>query len=52
MGRYRGLEGPELAKDINTGAWRTQHYEVRVQPLDARNWFPISAFVDNLPISD
>jgi len=52
MGRNRGLEGPELAKDIATGAWRTQHYEVRVEPPDARNWFPISVFVDKLPSSD
>jgi hypothetical protein len=49
MGRFRGLNGPELAKDITTGAWRTQSYEVRVQPLDAPNWFPISAFLNKLP---
>jgi hypothetical protein len=49
MGRNRGLDGPELADDIATGAWRTHTYEVRTQPFDARNWFPISAFIAKLP---
>ncbi len=49
MGRNRGLDGPELAKDIATGAWRTQRYEVREEPLEARNWFAIAAFLQKLP---
>jgi hypothetical protein len=52
MGRNRGLDGPELAHDIASAGWRNQTYEVRVGPLEARNWFPISAFIDKLPRSD
>ncbi len=45
MGRNRGLDGPELANDIDAGGWRTHRYEVRREPLDASNWFPIADFV-------
>lgn len=51
MGRNRGLNGPELAHDIESGGWRTQRYEVRTDPREARNWFPIAEFVDRLPDS-
>jgi len=44
-GRNRGLDGPELANDIDAGGWRTHRYEVRREPLDASNWFPIADFV-------
>jgi hypothetical protein len=42
MGRFRGLHGPDLANDVADGSWRTRRYEVRVDPLQARNWFPVS----------
>jgi len=45
MGRNRGLDGPELANDIDTGGWRTRRYEVRRDPLEASNWFPVADFV-------
>jgi len=45
MGRNRGLDGPELANDIDAGGWRKHRYEVRREPLDASNWFPIADFV-------
>lgn len=51
MGRNRGLNGPELAHDIESGGWRTQRYEVRTDPREARNWFSIAAFVEKLPDS-
>lgn len=45
MGRNRGLHGPELQNDVATARWRTQRYEVRYKPLEARNWFPIVDFI-------
>ena len=49
MGRNRGLRGPELQKDVETGKWRTQRYEVRHDPLPGnRNWFPIDAFIKKI----
>lgn len=49
MGRNRGLHGPELQKDVETGKWRTQRYEVRHNPLRGnRNWFPIDAFIKKI----
>lgn len=46
MGRVRGLQGPELADDVASGAWRSRRYEVRVEPLGGNpNWFPIADFV-------
>ena len=49
MGRNRGLRGPELQKDVETGKWRTQRYEVRHHPLrDNRNWFPITDFIKKI----
>ena len=29
MGRKRGIDGPELGRDIATGAWPNHVYEVR-----------------------
>ena len=49
MGRNRGLRGPELQKDVETGKWRTRRYEVRHDPLPgSRNWFPIEAFIKKI----
>ena len=45
MGRKDGIEGILIANDVATGGWRTQQYEVRYQPLEAKNWFPISQFI-------
>jgi hypothetical protein len=48
MGRFRGLHGPDLADDMSSGSWRTRRYEVRVNPIASRNWFPVSAFIDKI----
>lgn len=46
MGRVRGLHGPELQGDLETGNWATRQYEVRREPLDYNpNWFPVDEFV-------
>ena len=47
MGRSGGTApGGRLAMDIASGAWRTQRYEVRAEPLLGNaNWFPIDGFV-------
>ena len=45
MGRKGGLKGAKLAADLATGTWRSQPYEVRVDPIDAPNWFPITQFI-------
>jgi hypothetical protein len=45
MGRVNGLNGAELAEDISSGAWRARKYEVRSQPLEQKNWFPIADFI-------
>ncbi len=49
MGRQGGLHGTALAQDVADGSWRTSKYEVRYEPLVARNWFAISDFVIRLP---
>jgi hypothetical protein len=46
MGRNRGIDGPDLAGDLADGSWRTRHYEVRLEALTSRNWFPISVFIE------
>lgn len=45
MGRQSGLHGSPLAKDITTGAWRTNRYECSSKPVGNPNWFTVSAFV-------
>jgi hypothetical protein len=46
MGRSRGLYGPKLTEDIQTGQWRRQSYEVSSLPEPPNgNWFMISDFV-------
>ena len=45
MGRNRGLYGLEVQRDVESGEWRRQRYEVRYEPLAARNWFPIADFI-------
>ncbi|MDC3956272.1 hypothetical protein KEG38_20595 [Polyangium jinanense] len=37
--------GPELAKDLATGTWRTQHYECRSKAMGNPNWFTVVEFV-------
>ncbi len=49
MGRQGGLHGAALAQDLADGSWRTRKYEVRYEPLAARNWFAISDFLARLP---
>ena len=49
MGRNRGRDGPELLKDLRTGHWRTQAYEVRHERIhNNRNWFPIKSFIEGI----
>ncbi len=50
MGRQGGLHGAALAQDLADGTWRTRKYEVRYEPLAARNWFAITDFVARLPL--
>jgi hypothetical protein len=38
-----------LAQDLEDGSWRTRKYEVRYEPLVARNWFAITDFLARLP---
>jgi hypothetical protein len=45
MGRRGGLLGPELAKDLTTGTWRTQHYECSSKAVGNPNWFTVADFV-------
>jgi hypothetical protein len=46
MGRNFGLEGSDLRRDLSTGKWRTQRYEVRFEPLPENpNWFAIADFI-------
>lgn len=46
ISRNLGLHGADLAKDISSGQWRTQRYEVRTEALDPPNWFPINKFIE------
>lgn len=46
MGRADGIRGDALRIDIESGSWRTRHYEVRYHPLEQKNWFPIPNFVE------
>ncbi len=49
MGRQGGLQGGALAQDLADGSWRRRKYEVRYEPLVARNWFVITDFLARLP---
>jgi hypothetical protein len=50
VGRYGGLEGPQLAEDINSGAWRSQRYETNRESTEAPspNWFRLSEFMSRI----
>jgi hypothetical protein len=45
MGRAQGLDGEALSGDIASGTWRERIYEVRRDPIDAPNWFPVAEFL-------
>jgi hypothetical protein len=45
MGRQGGIDGTKLAGDLANGTWRSQPYEVRLEPIKAPNWFPITEFI-------
>ena len=46
MGRAGGIDGDLLSRDIISGRWVTQDYEVRREPLPGNhNWFSIEVFV-------
>ncbi len=49
MGRQGGLHGAALGQDLAEGSWRRRKYEVRYEPLAARNWFAITDFLARLP---
>lgn len=51
MGRAQGLGGRPLSEDIASGSWRERMYEVRREPIDAPNWFPIAEFLARIPSS-
>lgn len=44
MGRQGGLKTLQSA-DVPTEAWRSRRYEVRKEPIESKNWFPIADFV-------
>ncbi len=51
MGRQSGFKGSYLAKDIDSGEWRTREYEVSAKPdRPNSNWFKVSAFVELLAL--
>jgi hypothetical protein len=50
MGRARGVHGPELAEDLQSGSWRLRKYECNSQPVNNRNWFPIESFVKMIEV--
>jgi len=45
MGRKGGLSGPELTKDVASGAWRAQSYECSSKLVQNPNWFTVAEFV-------
>lgn len=47
VGRAGGLTGKLLAADVDSGAWRSQPYEVSSTPPSgkAANWFPVAEFI-------
>ena len=46
MERKLGLDGADLAQDLDSGTWRYRLYEVRYEPLPGnRNWFAIGEFI-------
>ena len=50
MGRFRGIDGIKLNRDIETGSWRTQQYEVKLATEDRQNWFPIGDFIRKIAL--
>lgn len=45
VGRSQGALGAAWTGDVQSGSWRSRTYEVRVDPIDAPNWWMISDFV-------
>lgn len=45
VGRRGGLKGPEFTEDVASGRWASQKYQVRVEPITAKNWFEVSDFL-------
>lgn len=47
VGRRGGLKGKEFTADVATGAWKTQKYELALDPAlaNAANWFTVDEFV-------
>lgn len=46
VGRGGGLAGPAFADDIDSCAWQSRRYEVRLGEPPNPNWFTIEQFVD------
>ncbi len=54
VGRNGGLDGAYMARDLASGGWRTQSYQVdrdATQPANA-NWFSLENFVRRVAASD
>jgi hypothetical protein len=47
MGRGEGgLYGPRVARDVETGRWRTQQYQcAKNEVVNNRNWFAVADFI-------
>lgn len=48
VGRSQGPLGAAWASDVENGSWRSRMYEVRVDPIDAPNWWDINEFVSTV----
>jgi hypothetical protein len=46
VGRRGGRYGKGFLADVETGQWAAQIYEVRSEPLDARNWMTVAEFLE------
>jgi len=52
----RATEDPHdrlrAGRDLLTGAWRTRACQVRGDPIEAPNWWPIEGFVAAVSVSE
>lgn len=46
VGRRNGLHGPEFTHDVAEGTWAAQRYQVRSEPIVAKNWFTVADFLE------
>lgn len=45
VGRRNGLHGYEFTTDISEGKWPSQKYQVRSEPIQAKNWMSVAEFL-------